>query len=244
MQRTQRTVVITGASSGIGYALAKAYLERGDNVVGNGRTQDRLDAAARSLGFPEQFLGVAGDVSLPQTARRLVDAGVDRFGQVDVLVNNAGVFIAKPITAYVPEDLDGLLNTNLKGFFYPTQAAAEHMISRNGGHIVNITAAIGMQPNAKVPALLPVLVKGGLNQATKALAVELARFNIKVNAVAPGVIDTPLHRPEKHDFLATLNPMGRVGDVQQIVQAVLYLTDSDFVTGAVLPVDGGASAGR
>jgi NAD(P)-dependent dehydrogenase (short-subunit alcohol dehydrogenase family) len=244
MSNRPRTIVITGASSGIGLALAQACIARGYNVVGNGRSADRLNAAAQTIGKPENFLGISGDIALADTSKRLFDAAIAKFGRVDVLVNNAGVFMAKPITRYTPEDLDSLIDTNLKGFFYPTQIAAGHMIGNGGGHIVNITAAVGIQPNAKVPSVLPTMVKGGLNQATKALAIELAPHNIKVNAVAPGVIDTPLHNPDKHAFLATLNPFGRVGDSAQIVAAVLYLMDSEFTTGVILPVDGGASAGR
>jgi NAD(P)-dependent dehydrogenase (short-subunit alcohol dehydrogenase family) len=244
MAQKIRTVVITGASSGIGFAVAEAYLKRGYNVVGNARTSERLDAAAEQLGNPENFLTVAGDIAQPATSKKIFDVAIARFGKVDILVNNAGVFIAKPITNYTTEDLDALINTNLKGFVYPTQAVVAHMIDNGDGHIVNITAALGIQPSANVPAVLPAMVKGGLNQATKSLATELAKHNIKVNAVAPGVIDTPLHSPEKHAFLSTLNPLGRLGQVQEIVDAVLYLTDSDFTTGVVLPVDGGAAAGR
>jgi len=244
MTSTNRTVVITGASSGIGFALAEAYLKRGYNVTGNARTKERLEAAAAKLGNPENFLLVEGDIASPDTSTRIFEQTLARFGTVDILINNAGVFAAKPVTAYTTEDLDRIINTNLKGFFYPTQAAAAHMIEKKDGHIVNITAAIGLQPNSTAPAVVPVMVKGGLNQATKALAVELAKHNIKVNAVAPGVIDTPLHSPEKHAFLSTLNPLGRVGGVEEIVNAVLYLTDSNFTTGAIVPVDGGAAAGR
>jgi NAD(P)-dependent dehydrogenase (short-subunit alcohol dehydrogenase family) len=244
MTAKKRTVVITGASSGIGFALARAYLQRGDNVVGNARQLDRLRAAEKALHGFGDFLGVSGDISVQETSRRLFEHAVQRFGGIDVLINNAGAFIAKPVVKYTPSDIDSLIDTNLKGFLYPTQAAVAHMIENGGGHIVNVTAALGIQPNAQVPAVLPVLTKGGLNQATKALAIELATHNIKVNAVAPGVIDTPLHHPGKHEFLATLNPMRRVGTVDDIVDAVLYLTDSGFTTGVVLPVDGGAAAGR
>jgi NAD(P)-dependent dehydrogenase (short-subunit alcohol dehydrogenase family) len=241
---TTKTVVITGASSGIGFALAEAYLKRGYNVVGNARTLERLQTAAQKLGNPKNFLLVPGDIALAETAKQIFEQAIAAFGKVDILVNNAGVFAAKPITNYTAEDLDRIIDTNLKGFFYPSQQAAAHMIPNKDGHIVNITAAVGMQPNVKTPAVIPVMVKGGLNQATKALATELAQHNIKVNAVAPGVIDTPLQPKEKHAFLSTLNPLGRLGDVDQIVNAVLYLTDSNFTTGAILPVDGGASAGK
>ncbi|WP_250538616.1 MULTISPECIES: SDR family NAD(P)-dependent oxidoreductase [unclassified Caballeronia] len=244
MSNRQRTAVITGASSGIGLALAAAYLERGYNVVGNARSDERLDAASKKLGQPKNFLTVAGDIGLPDTASDIFDRAIETFGQVDILISNAGIFIAKPIGGYDTDDFDRLVNTNLKGFFYPTQRAVSHMVANGNGHIVNITAAIGIQPNVNVPAVLPVMVKGGLNQATKSLAVELAKHNVKVNAVAPGVIDTPLQKPDRHPFLATLNPLGRIGNVKEIVQAVLYLTDSDFVTGTILTVDGGATAGR
>jgi NAD(P)-dependent dehydrogenase (short-subunit alcohol dehydrogenase family) len=241
---TQKTVVITGASSGIGYALAEAYLARGYNVVGNARTIERLQAAAEKLGNPKNFLAVAGDIADPATSLAIFERAIAKFGRVDILVNNAGIFIAKPIGAYTTEDLDALVGTNLKGFFYPTQQAAAHMSANGNGHIVSITASVAMQPNVNVPALLPVLIKGGMNAATRALALELASSNVKVSAVAPGIIDTPLHDSAMHEFLKTLQPGGRIGAVQDIVDAVLYLTTAEFTTGVVLPVDGGATAGK
>lgn len=244
MKTDKRTVIITGASSGIGYALAEAYLKRGFNVVGNARTQERLDSAAVRLGSPVNFLGVAGDIAEESTARELFRRGSERFGRIDILINNAGIFIPKPIAGYNSVDIDSLINTNLKGFFYATQQAAAHMSPHRRGHIVNITASIASQPNASVPASLPVLIKGGINHATKALAVELAPYNIKVNAVAPGIVDTPLYTPDMHGFLNTLQPAGRIGTTQEITDAVLYLTDAEFTTGIVLPVDGGMSAGK
>jgi NAD(P)-dependent dehydrogenase (short-subunit alcohol dehydrogenase family) len=239
-----RTVVITGASSGIGLGLAQAYLERGFNVVANARTEERLAAAARHLGNPARFQGVAGDIGRRDTAQQLIDRAVERFGQVDVLVNNAGIFNAKPFVDYTEEELDQLVTTNLKGFVYASQAAAKHMIARRQGHIVNITASIALQPNQQVPALLPVLIKGGINAATRALALELAPHNVKVNAVAPGIVDTPLYAPEQHGFLNGLSPAGRIATVREIADAVLYLTSADFTTGVVLPVDGGMSTGK
>lgn len=239
-----RTVVITGASSGIGFALARAYLERGDNVVGNGRSLERLHAAADKLGNPGNFLAVAGDVAEPGIAAAIFARAIERFGNVDVLINNAGIFIAKPVADYSEEDVENIVGTNLKGFFYITQQAARHMSANRQGHIVNITASIAMQPTLSVPALLPVLIKGGLNQATRALALELAAYNVQVNAVAPGIIDTPMHTPQAHDFLRTLQPSGRIGATQDVVDAVLYLTDARHTSGAVLPVDGGATAGH
>ena len=241
---TSPTVVITGASSGIGLGLAEAYLARGFNVVANARTDERLAAAARQLGSPARFLGVAGDIGQRDTARQLIDRAVERFGQVDVLINNAGIFNAKPFVEYTEEELDRIVATNIKGFVYASQAAAAHMVPRRQGHIVNITASLALQPNLKVPALLPVLVKGGVNAATRALALELSPHNVKVNAVAPGIVDTPLYTPEQHGFLNGLAPAGRIATVREIADAVLYLTSADFTTGVVLPVDGGMSSGK
>lgn len=238
------TVVITGASSGIGLGLAQAYLERGFNVVANARTEERLAAAAKQLGNPARLLGVAGDIGRRDTAQQLVDRAVERFGQVDVLINNAGIFNAKPFVDYTEDDLEHMVATNLKGFVYASQAAAKHMVARRQGHIVNITASIALQPNQQVPAVLPVLIKGGINAATRALALELAPHNVKVNAVAPGIVDTPLYTPEQHGFLNGLAPAGRIATVREIADAVLYLTSADFTTGVVLPVDGGMSTGK
>jgi NAD(P)-dependent dehydrogenase (short-subunit alcohol dehydrogenase family) len=241
---TPSTVVITGASSGIGLGLAQAYLERGFNVVANARTEERLAAAAKQLGNSARFFGVAGDIGRRDTAQQLVDRAVERFGQVDVLINNAGIFNAKPFVEYTEEELDQLVATNLKGFVYASQAAAKHMVARRQGHIVSITASIALQPNQQVPAALPVLIKGGINAATRALALELAPHNVKVNAVAPGIVDTPLYTPEQHGFLNGLSPAGRIATVREIADAVLYLTSADFTTGVVLPVDGGMSTGK
>jgi NAD(P)-dependent dehydrogenase (short-subunit alcohol dehydrogenase family) len=238
------TVVITGASSGIGLALAEAYMERGFNVVGNARSEQRLQAAAETLGHSPRFLGVAGDIAEPQTAEQLFQRAIAQFGQVDILVNNAGIFIAKPFIEYSVEELDALIGTNLKGVVYASQVAARHMAPRRQGHIVNITASIALQPLFDVPAALPVLIKGGINQATRALALELSPYNVQVNAVAPGIVDTPMHEPGAHAFLNTLQPAGRIAKPSEIADAVLYLTDAAFTTGVVLPVDGGMSAGK
>jgi NAD(P)-dependent dehydrogenase (short-subunit alcohol dehydrogenase family) len=243
MSKAPRTVVITGASSGIGLALAEAYLKRGDNVVGNARSSERLEAAAAALGNPARFVGVAGDIAEPATAEALFRTAIGRFGKVDVLINNAGIFIAKPFATYTPEEVERLVATNLKGFFYPSQQAASHMTANGAGHIVNITASIAIQPNTKTPAVLPVLVKGGLNSATRALALELAPHGVKVTAVAPGIIETPLHVDGNLDFLKDMQPTGNYGQVQDVVDAVLYMTDATFTTGVVLSVDGGATSG-
>jgi NAD(P)-dependent dehydrogenase (short-subunit alcohol dehydrogenase family) len=240
----RKTVVISGASSGIGFSLAQAYLREGFNVVANSRSRERLEAAARELGGPDNLMLVEGDVGRPETAKRLFAAAIERFARVDVLVNNAGIFQAKSFVDYTPEDVAALVSTNLNGFVFPSQEAAKHMQSRRSGHILNITASIALQPLGNVPAALPILIKAGLNQVTKALALELAPYNIKVSAVAPGIIDTPLYAPEMHAFLHTLQPLGHMGATQDIVDAVLYLTRAEFTTGVVLPVDGGMSSGR
>lgn len=242
---SNHTVIVTGASSGIGFAVAKAYLERGYNVVGNARTLARLQSAAQQLGNPPNFLLVAGDISQPATAAALFNKAIAAFGKVDILINNAGIFLAKPIDQYTEDDLEAIVSTNLKGFFYPSQQAAAHMAKNRDGHIVTITASLALQPNAKVPALLPILIKGGLNYATRGLALELAAANVRVNAVAPGIIQTPMHGADEgtQAFLKTLAPNGATGDTQDIVNAVLYLTDSAFTSGTVIAVDGGASAG-
>lgn len=244
MSHSPLTVIITGASSGIGLGLATAFLKRGDNVVANGRSAERLDRAAAELRRPDQLLTVAGDVADPAVGSLLVRRAVERFGRVDVLVNNAGIFNAKPFVDYTPDELDALVATNLKGFVYPSQAAARHMVERKAGHIINITASIASQPIQGVPAVLPVLIKGGINQATRALALELAPHNVQVSAVAPGIVDTPMYTAEMHGFLNTLQPAGRIAKAEEIADAVLYLADAAFTTGVVLPVDGGMSAGK
>jgi NAD(P)-dependent dehydrogenase (short-subunit alcohol dehydrogenase family) len=241
---SKKTAVITGASSGIGLGLAKAFLDNGYNVVGSARSIEGLNAAASSLGNPDNFIGVAGDVADASTARHIFAAAIEKFGSVEVLVNNAGFFLPKPFIDYTPEDLQSLLDTNLKGVVYTSQVAAAHMIQRGAGHIVNISAAVALQPNIAVPAALPVLIKGGVNQMTRALALELSPHNIQVNAVAPGIIDTPMHDPSTRDFLNNLAPSGRVGTVEEIAEAVLYLAKADFTTGVVLAVDGGMSTGK
>ena len=240
-----KTVIVTGASSGIGFAIAEAYLKRGYNVVGNARTLGRLQEAAAKLGNPANFVLVEGDIAAPATAKALFAKAIAAFGKVDILVNNAGIFIAKPIADYTEDDVEAIVSTNLLGFFYPSQAAAAHMSANGSGHIVTITAGLALQPNAKVPALLPVLLKGGLNSATRGLAIELAASNVKVNAIAPGIIDTPMHATDDgtQAFLKTLAPSGTKGTTDDIVGALLYLTESNFSSGVILPVDGGGSAG-
>lgn len=239
-----RTVIITGASSGIGLGLAEAFLNRGYNVVANARTKERLQQAADILGNPNTLLTIEGDIALKTTAEKIISKAVDRFGGIDILVNNAGIFLVKPFSEITGEEVDQLINTNLKGFFYVSQLAANVMAKQGQGHIINITASMAMNPNMQVPAAIPFLIKAGLNAATRALSLELASKNIKVNAVAPGIIDTPLYTPEMHPFLDTLQPTGKIGKIKDVVDAVLYLTEAAFTTGTILPVDGGLAAGK
>ena len=241
MSTQTKTVIVTGASSGIGLAVAEAYAKRGYNVVGNARSLPRLQEAAAKIG--KHFVPVEGDIALPETARRVFDTAIAQFGGVDILINNAGIFVPKAFDAFTPEEVERMLDTNIKGVFYITQLAGAHMKQNKRGHIVNVSASIAMQPTTKVPALMTAIVKGGLNHATKALAIELAADNVMVNAVAPGIIDTPMHAPETHGFLKGLHPTGTLGSTRDVVDAVLHLADAKFTTGAILTVDGGAAAG-
>jgi NAD(P)-dependent dehydrogenase (short-subunit alcohol dehydrogenase family) len=237
---TKKTAIITGASSGIGLGLTTALVERGYHVVANSR---RITAAGTVTPSSDVVL-IDGDIADPNVARRTVETAVQRFGRVDVLVNNAGIFIPKPFTDYSTEDFERLVSTNLTGFLYVTQAAVRQMLRQDAGHVVNITTTLADQPVAGVPASIPVLTKGGLNAVTAALAIEYAQAGIRFNAIGAGIIDTPMHKPETHGFLKTLHPIQRIGNVSEIVDAVLYLTDATFVTGEVLHVDGGAHAGK
>ncbi len=243
MDRTNKTSIVTGASSGIGLGIVRALLQRGDTVIGNARTRSRLDSAATELGSPARFIAVEGDIGRPEVAKRLFETALAKTGRVDLLVNNAGIFIAKPTAQYEVDEVEQMISTNLKGFFYPSQQAAIHLSAQKSGSIVNISAALASQPLAQVPALLAVLIKGGIDRATRALALELAPA-VRVNAVAPGIIETPMHNPATHEFLKSLSPLHQLGTIDQIVQAVLYLADAPFTTGVTLPVDGGMTAGR
>lgn len=236
MSTPNKVAVITGASQGIGAGLAKAYRDRGFRVVANSRSIRASD--------DPHIVAVPGDIADPAVAERVVTEAVQRFGRIDTLINNAGIFAAKPFTEFTFEDYQSTLRTNLGGFFFVTQSVVRRMETQGSGHIVQITASIVNQPINGVPAILASITKGGLNAATKGLAIEYAGRGIRVNAVAPGVIKTPMHPPETHGALAGLHPIGRMGEIREIVDAVLYLEDASFVTGQILHVDGGQSAGH
>lgn len=236
MSMEQKVVIVTGASQGIGAGLVEGFLGRGYRVVANSRS-------IKPSGSPNVH-AVAGDIADPKTAERVVAEAVERFGRVDTLVNNAGVFLSKPFVEYTEADFTTLMSVNVAGFFYVSQRAAAQMLRQGSGHIVNVTTTMAEQPLANVPAALTSLTKGGLNAVTRGLAIEYAGKGVRVNAVAPGVIKTPMHAPEAHEFLASLHPMGRMGEVRDVVDAVLYLESAAFVTGEILYVDGGAHAGR
>jgi NAD(P)-dependent dehydrogenase (short-subunit alcohol dehydrogenase family) len=236
MSREQNVAIITGASQGIGAALVDGFRRQGFRVVAN----------SRSIA-PSQdpdVLTIAGDVGERATAERIVAAAVERFGRIDTLVNNAGIFVAKPFVEYTEADFARVTAVNLTGFFHISQLAAARMLQQGSGHIVNITTSLADQPIAGLPAALASLTKGGLNAVTRALAIEYADKGVRVNAVSPGVVKTAMHPAETHDFLAKLHPMQRMGEIREIVDAVLYLDSAQFVTGEVLHVDGGQHAGH
>ena len=242
---TKQTVLITGASSGIGLGLSEAYAQRGANLVLNARNETKLTEMAKKLGSPEKIVTVVGDIGDKAVGQRMVDVALERFGRVDVLVNNAGHFYPKPFLEFTEEDLDRFLSVHLKGTYFTTQAAAKEMSKTGGGAIVNITTVLAIRGVSAIPASAPVSAKGAMNALTRSLAIELAKDNIRVNTVAPGIIKTPIHGRTDSQFeeLNGMQPLGRVGEVKDIVDAVVYLADANFVTGVVLPVDGGIVAG-
>ncbi|QHD04525.1 SDR family NAD(P)-dependent oxidoreductase [Pseudomonas sp. R76] len=236
MSNSKRVVVITGASQGLGAAAVKAYRELDYRVV----------ATSRSIkpSTDQDILTVAGDIADPATAERVIREGVARFGRIDSLINNAGIFVAKPFTSYTQEDYVNVLAVNLNGFFYITQLAITEMLKQGAGHIVNITTSLVDHAIDGVPSVLASLTKGGLNSATKSLAIEYAKRGIRVNAVSPGIIKTPMHGEETHAALGSLHPVGHMGEASDIAQAIIYLENAGFVTGEILHVDGGQSAGH
>jgi NAD(P)-dependent dehydrogenase (short-subunit alcohol dehydrogenase family) len=236
MSEHRKVAIVTGASQGLGAGIVKAFRQRGYRVVATSRSIQPSD--------DPDLLTVAGDIGDPATGKKVVDAALAAFGCIDTLVNNAGIFTASPFTDYSAEQYRANLSTNLDGFFFITQAAIAAMEKQGSGHVVQITTTLAEQANAQVPSVLASLTKGGLNAATRSLAIEYAARGIRVNAVSPGIIKTPMHAPEAHQALAALHPVNRLGDVADITQAVLYLEDAGFVTGEILHVDGGQSAGH
>jgi len=231
----QKVAVITGASQGIGAALVQGFRERNYRVVATSRSVKRSG--------DDDLLTVPGNIADRSTAERVVSQAVARFGRVDTLVNNAGIFVAKPFTQYTAEDYSAVMGTNVAGFFNITQLAIAEMEKQGSGHIVQITTTLVEQANSNVPSVLASLSKGGLSAATRSLAIEYAKRGIRVNAVSPGIIKSPMHPVETHAHLAPLHPVGRMGEMSDIVDAVLYLEGAPFVTGEILHVDGGQSAG-
>ena len=232
----QKVAVITGASQGIGGALVTAYRKLGYAVVANSRSIQRSDDPL--------VLTVPGDIATAGVGTAIIEQGLAAFGRIDTLVNNAGVFVAKPFTDYTDEEFDLVAGVNLRGFFEITRRAIAAMVAQGNGHVVNISTSLVDHANTNVPSALASLTKGGLNAVTKSLATEYAARGIRVNTVSPGIIRTPMHPEETHEFLAALHPVGRMGDISDVVAAVTYLEDSPFVTGEILHVDGGQNAGH
>ncbi len=236
MSIDRKVAIVTGASQGIGAALVNGYLDRNYRVIATARS-------VKPSNNPD-VLVIPGDIGDRETAERAVAEGVARFGRIDTLINNAGIFIAKPFTDYTEEDFTAVLRTNTAGFFHITQLALAEMEKQGSGHIVQITTSLVDHANSNVPSVLASLTKGGLNAATRSLAIEYAKRGIRVNAVSPGIIKSPMHPLETHEALAALHPVGHIGELSDIVEAVLYLESAGFVTGEILHVDGGQSAGH
>ena len=233
----KKTAIITGAAGGIGSGLVGGFLEEGYRVVGTS-----LDVSQSLTSSPTLVL-VDGDIAKRETAAEVVEAAIRHFGTVDVLVNNAGILRTKPFTDFTTEDFDALVSTNLRGFLYVTQLAVKQMLKQKSGNIVNITAALADQPVVGTNASVSMITKGGLNSVTRSLAIEYAEQGIRFNAVAPGVVDTPLHKGVSRETLTTRQPMKTITEVRDIVEAVLYLAAARQVTGEILHVDGGSHAG-
>jgi NAD(P)-dependent dehydrogenase (short-subunit alcohol dehydrogenase family) len=241
MNSTRKTAIVTGASQGIGAGIVKGFVERGFNVVANSLKVTQSTEVAAS----DRVALVEGDIGDPVTAARIVEVALSRFESIDVLVNNAGIFFTKPFTDYTPEDFKSLVSTNLGGFLYVTQLAIKQLLAqKTGGSVVTITAALARNPIRGVTASVPMITKGDLETITQHLAMEYAKDGIRVNAVAPGPVYTPLHRNTPKEVMESLSAMGRPSTVKDIAEAVMYLTDAATVTGHILYVDGGAHFGR
>jgi NAD(P)-dependent dehydrogenase (short-subunit alcohol dehydrogenase family) len=234
----KKTAVVTGAQQGIGAGVVEAFLNDGYNVVATSLH------ASQSLTASPRLVLVDGDIRNQETSARATDAAIGKFGTIDVLVNNAGIFFTKPFTEFTTEDFNALVSVNLPGFLHMTQSAVKHMLNQRSGCVVTITGALADNPIAGVNASVSMITKGGLNTITRQLAIEYAKQGIRFNAVAPGVVDSPLHKDDPKDSLRDMQPTGKIGSVKDIVDAVLYLAHASHVTGEVLHVDGGAHVGR
>ena len=244
MTNNLKTALITGGSSGIGLDAARGFLEKGYNVVINGRNNEKLEQAVKTLGNKDHIATIVGDIGDVETGKKMVLLAVERFGNVDVLVNNAGIFGLKPFLENTEEDLDQFINGNLKGTYFVSQAAVKQMKKQGGGSIINIGTVLIMHPSASIPASAALITKGGVHALTTSLASELAADNIRVNAVAPGVVRTPLYGDADVDAFGGIALMNRVGEVEEITDAILHLATANFTTGVILPVDGGYVNGR
>ena len=241
MQNTQKTAIVTGGSQGIGAGLVKAFLDRGYNVVANSRNITKSGAFEAS----DKLALVDGSIAEAETAAKIGEVAKSRFGSIDALVNNAGIYFSKNFTDYTVEDLRSLVSVNIEGFLFISQLAIKQMLAqKTGGSVVNITAAYVNHPIAGINSAVPMITKGGLEAVTRSLAMEYAKQGIRVNAVAPGIVDTPMVKNVPMDVLKTMQPMGQVSSVKDIVDAIIYLTEADQVTGEVLHVDGGAHVGK
>jgi NAD(P)-dependent dehydrogenase (short-subunit alcohol dehydrogenase family) len=236
----KKTVIVTGASQGIGAAVVHAFLDRGYDVVATSRNVSKAGFAPS----PNLAL-VDGDIGQPVTAEKVAQTAIAMFGSIDHVINNAGIFSAKPFTDYTADEFHAFVSTNLAGFIFITQLAVKQMLSQGtGGSVTSITTSLVENPIAGIPASIPTITKGGLNAITLSLASEYAKNNIRFNAVAPGTVDTPMHMNDPKDFLKTLSPMGTISGPKDIADAVVYLTEAAHVTGEVLHVDDGAHVGR
>jgi NAD(P)-dependent dehydrogenase (short-subunit alcohol dehydrogenase family) len=241
MERNQKTVIVTGASQGIGAGVVQAFLARGYGVVGTARNATK----SKELSVSDHLALVDGDISQFETAQKVAELAIKRFGSIDALINNAGIFVTKPFTDYTVDDLRSLISVNIEGFFFMTQLAIKQMLAqKTGGSIVTITAALARNPIRGITASVAMITKGGLETITQHLAMEYVKDGIRVNAVAPGAVYTPLHRDTPKDVMESQSPMGRPSTVQDIVDGVMYLTDAATVTGHILYVDGGAHFGK
>jgi NAD(P)-dependent dehydrogenase (short-subunit alcohol dehydrogenase family) len=241
MANARKVIIVTGASQGIGAGVVKAFLDRGYSVVANSRNITRSGAFEAS----ERLALIDGNIAEAATAVKIAEAAKSRFGSIDALVNNAGIYFSKPFTDYTVDDLRSLVSLNIEGFLFISQLAIKQMLAqKTGGSIVNLSSTMVDHPIAGVNATVPMITKGGLEAVTLSLAMEYAKQGIRVNAVAPGIVDTPMHKDAPKAALRTLQPMGRISSVKDIVDAIVYLTEADQVTGEVLHVDGGAPVGK